>query len=198
LKEIVLEAVFMESPVMSSRSVAIRSIVALGLGLIALLRHDQALVNLVSLFGAYALVAGILALVSAAKHNAEYGRRWMVLEGIAGILIGLATFARPGITLHALTYLIATWAIMTGIFEIVGGIRMRKHIKRAWLYQLAGILSVFFGIQVIGLPLAGASAVTWLLGFYGLLFGIVLLGLSFKLRNLERNDVSNEERRRAA
>ena len=80
---------------MSSRSVTIRSVVALGLALIALLLHRQALVVLLSLFGSYALVAGILALVSAAKHDAEYGRRWMMLEGIAGTLIGLATFATP-------------------------------------------------------------------------------------------------------
>ena len=188
----------MESPVMSSRIVTIRGIVALGLALIALLLHAQALVGLVSLFGAYALVAGILALVSAAKHNAEYGRAWMVLEGIAGILIGLATFARSGITVHALTYLIATWAFITGAFEIVGASRMLKNSKHAWLYGLAGVLSVFFGIQFIGLPLAGASAVTWLLGVYGLLFGAVLLGLSFKLRKLERKNVLDEERRRAA
>jgi uncharacterized membrane protein HdeD (DUF308 family) len=188
----------MELTVMSSRSVAVRAIVALGLGLFALLLHDQASVSLVSLFGAYALIAGVLALVSAAKHNREYGRRWIVLEAIAGILIGLETFAMQGITLHALTYLIATWAIMTGVFQIVAGTRMRKHIKRAWLYRLAGILSVFFGIQLIGLPLAGASAVTWSLGFYGLLFGVLLLGLSFRLRYLEKKDVSYEERRRAA
>ena len=122
---------------MSSRIVTIRGIVALGLALIALLLHAQALVGLVSLFGAYALVAGILALVSAAKHNAEYGRAWMVLEGIAGILIGLATFARSGITVHALTYLIATWAIITGVFEIVGASRMLKtasmHGCMGWL-----------------------------------------------------------------
>ena len=183
---------------MGSRSIAIRGIVALGLGLIALLLHAQALAGLVSLFGAYALVAGILALVSAAKHNAEYGRRWMVLEGIAGILIGLATFASPGITLHALTYLIATWAIITGIFEIVGAIRMRKYITYAWLYKLAGVLSVLFGLQFIGLQLADPSAVTWLLGIYGLLFGAVLLGLSFNLRKLERRVVSADGRRRAA
>jgi|SRR3954469_10388400 len=183
---------------MSSRSITIRSVVALGLALIALLLHRQALVALVSLFGSYALVAGVLALVSAAKHDPEYGRRWIVLEGIAGIVIGLATFATAGITVHALTYLIATWAIITGIFEIVGALRMRKDMKHAWLYRLAGVLSILFGIQFIGLPLAGASAVTWLLGVYGLLFGAVLLGLGFNLRKLERKNVSVEERRRAA
>src|SRR5215813_15064654 len=189
----------MELPVMSSRSVALRGIVAVLLGIIAMLMPGPVLVSLVALFGAYALVSGILALVSAVKHHAEYGRGWVVLEGIVGILIGLATFAWPGKTLLVLTYLIAAWAIMTGIFEIVGAIRMRKYIKREWLYMLGGVVSVLFGIVVFNRPVAGALALTWVLGLYGLIFGAVLLGLSFNLRKLELGRVpADEERRRAA
>ena len=79
----------MRSAVMSSSSVAMRGIAALVLGLIALLLPGPALFALVFLFGAYALVDGILSLVAAAKENAEYGRGWLVLEGVAGIVVGL-------------------------------------------------------------------------------------------------------------
>src|SRR5262245_35754992 len=110
----------MSSPVMRSASVAPRAIAALVFGFFALTRPGSVLLGLVLVFGAYALVDGILTLVSAAKENAEYGRVWLVLEGLADIFIGLVAFVWPAITVLALTYLIAAWAIIKGIFELAG------------------------------------------------------------------------------
>jgi uncharacterized membrane protein HdeD (DUF308 family) len=187
------------SPVMSSWSVALRGIAALVFGFLALTVPGPVLMGLVLLFGAYALVGGILALVSAVKEKAEYGRGWRVLEGLAGIALGIMTFAWPGITALSLTYVIAAWAIVTGIFEFAGAIRLRKYIKHEWLYMLGGVLSVVLGVLIIGRPLAGALAITWMLGLYGILFGSVLLGLSFSLRKVERSQIPpREEERRAA
>src|SRR5262245_30512808 len=122
----------MSSPVMSSGSVALRGIAALVLGIFALTRPASVLLGLVLLFGVYVLVDGILTLVSAARGRAEYGRGWLVLEGVVDIVIGLATFAWPGITLLALTYLIAIWAIFKGIIELVGAVRLRRYIRHEW------------------------------------------------------------------
>ena len=188
----------MSSPVMSSGSVALRGIAALVLGFFALTRPGSVLLGLVLLFGAYALVDGILALVSAAKEQAEYGRGWLVLEGVVDILIGLATFAWPGITMLALTYLIAIWAIIKGILELVGAVRLRKYIRHEWLYIVGGLLSILLGVAIFGRPITGALAITSILGIYGLFFGAVLLGLSFNLRKMEKTALPEEERRRAA
>jgi uncharacterized membrane protein HdeD (DUF308 family) len=188
----------MSSPVMSSGSVALRGIAALALGFFALIRPGSVLMALVLLFGAYALVDGVLALVSAAKGNSEYGRGWLVLEGLVDIVIGLATFVWPGITMLALTFLIATWAIIKGIFELVGAVRLRKYIRHEWLYIVGGLVSILFGVALIGRPVLGALAITWMLGIYGLIFGAVMLGLSFNLRKVERSALPEIERRRAA
>jgi uncharacterized membrane protein HdeD (DUF308 family) len=190
----------MLSPVMSSWSVAVRGIAALVFGLIALFLPGPALFALVFLFGAYALADGIFALVSAVREDPEYGRGWLVLEGIVGIIVGLATFAWPGITAVALTYLIAAWAIVTGILEIAGAIRLRRYIRHEWLYILGGALSVLLGVLIMGRPLIGALTLTWMLGVYGIFFGAMLLGLSFNLRKLERSAAipPEEEQRRAA
>src|SRR5262245_52180454 len=110
-----IQEVSMSSPVMSSRTVALRGIAALIFGFLAVTRPASVLVGLVLVFGTYALVDGILTLFSAAKHNPEYGRGWLVLEGLVDILVGLATFVWPGITALALTYFIAAWAIIKGI-----------------------------------------------------------------------------------
>jgi len=183
---------------MSSWSVAVRGIIALVFGFFALTRPVSALLGLVLVFGAYALVDGILTLVSAAKENAEYGRGWLVLEGLADIFIGLATFVWPGITALALTYLIAIWAIIKGISELAGAIRLRRYIRHEWLYIIGGLVSILLGVAIFGRPILGALAITRMLGIYGLFFGVVLLALSFNLRRVEKAVLPEEERRRAA
>ena len=188
----------MSSPVMSSWSVALRGIAALGLGFFALMRPGSVLLGLILVFGAYAVVDGILTLVSAAKENAEYGRGWLVLEGLADIFVGLATLVWPGITALALTYLIATWAIIKGIFELVGAIRLRKYIRHEWRYIVGGLVSIILGVAILGRPTLGLLAITSMLGIYGVFFGVVLLNLSFNLRAVEKVVLPEAERRRAA
>ena len=99
----------------------------------------------------------------------------MLLEGIVGIAVGV-------LTALALLYLIAAWTIVTGIFEIVEAVRLRREIKGEWLLVLGGIAALVFGVILVILPGAGALAVIWLIGAYSILFGIVLLGLAFRLQ----------------
>jgi uncharacterized membrane protein HdeD (DUF308 family) len=95
-------------------------------------------------------------------------------------------FAWPEITAFALVLLIAAWAIVTGVLEIVAAIDLRKQIRHEWLLALSGALSIVFGILVVLQPDAGALAVVWLLGAYALVFGGTLIGLAFRVRGLGR------------
>ncbi len=140
---------------------------------------------LVLLFGAYALVDGIFAVIAAiraAEHHARWGA--LLLEGLAGLAVGIATFFWPAVTALALLYFIAAWAIVTGFFEIAAALRLRREIQGEWALILAGILSVFFGVLLLAFPGAGALAVVWLIAVYALAFGILLLLLGFRLRRL--------------
>ena len=117
----------------------------------------------------------------------------MILNGLAGIAIGVLTLLWPGITALVLLYFIAAWAILTGVFEIAAAIRLRREIEGEWLLALAGITSVIFGILLVALPGPGALALTWLIGAYALVFGILMLVLAFRLRRwrdtVERREV---------
>ena len=161
----------------------IRGIAAVIFGILALAMPGIALVVLVLLFGAYALVDGIFALIGAVRA-AEAKDRWahLLFVGIFGILVGAITFFYWQITAFALLYLIAAWAIVTGILELVGAFELRRLMPGELWWVLAGLASIAFGVLLIERPGSGALAVVWIIAFYAILFGGFLIGLSFRLR----------------
>lgn len=162
---------------------AIRGVAAILFGIGAFLWPGLTLAVLVLMFGAYALVDGIFAIIAGISARKEQERWWMmILVGVAGIITGILTFMWPHITAFVLLYFIAIWAIVSGVFEIAAAIRLRKEIEGEWLLALAGIASVIFGVLLVILPGAGALAVVWMIGSYALIFGILMLVLAFRLR----------------
>ncbi len=166
-------------------ALAFRGIVAIVFAILTFFVPGLTLAAIVLMFGVWAFIDGILALISAVRA-AQGHRRWgaFLLEGIVGIAAGLFTFFIPGLTLFFLIYLVAAWAIITGIFEIAAAIRLRRHIAGEWLLGLAGVISIVFGILIYIAPIAGAVVIVWWLGGYALIFGILLLVLAFRLRSL--------------
>ncbi|MGZ3530779.1 MAG: HdeD family acid-resistance protein [Vulcanimicrobiaceae bacterium] len=165
-------------------AVLIRGIAAIVFGILAFTIPGATLFALVILFGAYALIDGIFAIVAAVRA-AEAHTRWMPLavEGIIGILIAAITFFYPGITALTLVYVIAAWAILTGIFELFAAFQLRQVVtNEVWLI-IAGILSIVFGVIIAIRPGGGALAIVWLIGFYAIVFGIALVALAFRLRS---------------
>ncbi len=168
-------------------ALALRGVFAVLFGLLTFLIPGITLFTLVLLFGAYAILDGIFDIISAVRAP---GRHWpLVLEGVVGIIIGILTFIWPGITTMVLLYLIAFWAIFTGILEIVAGIRLREVIANEWLLILMGVLSVLFGFLILIFPGAGALAIIIWIGAYSLLFGIMLIALAFLLRRFRQLEV---------
>src|SRR5512139_1896140 len=166
---------------------AVRGVVAIIFGVVAFTRPEQALQALVLVFGAYALVDGIFAIVAGIAARGHFERWWAVLlEGLAGVVIGLLTFFWPNITALVLLYFIAGWALITGIFEIVATIQLRRVITGEWMLILGGLLSILFGVFMFVYPLAGAVSVIWVIGIYAVVFGILEIIFAFRLNGLRR------------
>jgi hypothetical protein len=109
------------------------------------------LVTLVLLYGAYAFIDGLTAIWVGGKSRA-----WAVLLfGMLGVVVGIYTFFYPGVTALALLYLIAAWAFVRGIFEIVVAIQLRKEIRYEWALIVSGLISIIFGIVLVANPRAG-------------------------------------------
>src|ERR671921_1059528 len=164
---------------------ALRGLAAMVFGVLAFVWPGITLWALVLLFGAYMLVDGIFAIVAAVRAAGREARWWLLLiEGVLGVLAGLVAALWPGLSALALLYFIAAWAIVTGIFEIVGAIRLRREIEGEWALILGGALSVLFGVLLIVIPApAGILSLVWLIGAYAVAFGVLLLILAFRLRN---------------
>jgi uncharacterized membrane protein HdeD (DUF308 family) len=160
----------------------LRGIAAIIFGGLALAWPGMTLVTLILFYGAYVLVDGVLAIVAAITGGTLAPRWWLAVVGLLGIAAGLLTFLMPGVTALVLLYFIAGWAIATGVFQIVGAIRLRKEIDNEWLLILGGIISVLFGGVLFASPGAGALALITVIGIYAIIIGVLLVALSFRLK----------------
>ena len=171
---------------------AIRGGLAVLFGLVAILKPGTALSFLVSLFGAYALVDGVFALLTAARFT-HTDDRWglLVVEGVIGVAVGIATFVHPATTALLLTYFVAGWAILTGAIEIAAAVRLRRVIAGEFALLALGVVSLLLGIGMLASPRAALGVLVWMIGAYALLFGFGLLSLAWRLRNLNVSHVQN-------
>jgi uncharacterized membrane protein HdeD (DUF308 family) len=164
-------------------ALALRGAIAILFGLAAFLRPDIALEALILLFGAYALVDGVFSIVGVFGGTRGGTPRWLLfVEGVVSILAGLIAFVFPGLTAVALLYLIAAWAVITGVLEIATAIRLRQEIQGEWALILGGIASVLFGLILAVLPAVGILSLIWLIGAYAVAFGILLLITALRVR----------------
>jgi uncharacterized membrane protein HdeD (DUF308 family) len=165
-------------------SFVLRGLLAVVVGVIFLLFPQLGLQALILAFAAWMIVDGGTELIGAWRMRGQ--KQWWVdiLEGVAGIVVGVIAVVIPGLTALALLFLVAAWAIVTGVLEIVAAIRLREHISNELWLGLAGLLSVLFGLYLVLFPGAGMLSLLWLAGFFAILFGATLLLLGWRLRGI--------------
>ena len=163
-------------------ALALRGVLAILFALVAFFMPGVTITALVLVFGAYAFVDGIFALVAGLRLAHRHGRSGgLLLEGILNILIGIICFLWPATALVALVYLIAIWAIVTGVALVAAGLALIR-LSGEWLLVLGGVLSILLGLILFVTPAAGVVALSWWLGIYALFFGIMLLSVAFRIR----------------
>ena len=162
----------------------IRGVAAIVFGVLAFVWPGLTLVTLVLFYGAFALVDGVIALIAAFTGGARQAPAWwLVVVGLLGIGAGIATFVMPGLTAILLILFIGVWALVHGIFEIIGAIQLRKEIDNEWMLILSGVISVLFGLVVVIVPSAGALGLIWAIAAYSIVFGISFIALALRLKN---------------
>ena len=175
-------------------ALVLRGVAAVIFGILAFIWPQITITVLVLLFGAFIFVDGIFAIIAAFRQREGNAQWWLLLiEGLAGVGIGILTFFFPNATALVLVLFIAAWAILTGILEIIAAIRLRKEIEGELLLAISGILSLAFGVLAFFFPASGATAIVWLIGAYAILFGIVMISLGLRLRSWRNKNLNQRQ-----
>ncbi len=163
----------------------IRGLFGLALGVLALIFPGATLAVAVLLIGAYLIVDGVVAIWKSFSIMRSDAHWWvLLLEGILGVVVGLAIFAWPGLSALTLAYLVGYWAIITGVLAIVTAFRVRAHVPGEWLYILYGVVSVIFGFIVLFAPATGLVYIVLMIAIYGFVIGATMIALAFRARSL--------------
>lgn len=169
--------------------ILVRGLVAIAFGVLVFMYPPAAILTFVIFFAAFSFADGLIVLITAFRFtHPDSGRWWwMIVQGIAGIAVGVLTWFWPNITAWVLGILIAAWAVVTGILEIGAAFQLRKNVAGEIFLLIVGLLSVALGIILLWYawgPLIALLAWVWLVGAYAIVAGISLVILSFRLRSL--------------
>jgi uncharacterized membrane protein HdeD (DUF308 family) len=169
---------------------ALRGVLGIIFGSLALIFPGATMLSLVILFSAYMLIDGVFGIISAVRAIRRKDDRWglLIFEGVVNIAVGIIALLWPGITVIAFVWLVGAWAIVTGALMTAAGFRLDIDHGRWWLI-LGGMLSLAFGALLIATPLIGAVVLTWWIGAYAIAFGVALVVFSLKLRSRQQERI---------
>ena len=162
--------------------VVVRGVVAILFGVIAILWPQITVLALAFLWGFYLLMDGVAAIAMGMGRGTD--RMYMIGIGVLGIAAGVIALVWPQITVVALLVLIAVWAIIWGAMQIAAAIRLRKVIRNEWFLAISGAISLVLGVLLIVQPAEGAIALLVAIAFFAIAWGLVLIVLGFRLRQL--------------
>ncbi|WP_156066930.1 HdeD family acid-resistance protein [Pseudonocardia halophobica] len=168
--------------------VLLRGVLIALFGIIALVSPGIALLTLVFLFGFYAILDGVVAVVMGVRARKTAAHWvWPVVQGVLSVIAGIVALAWPGVTALALLFVVAFWAIVMGVAEIAEAFTARRAGAHAWGWTLvAGIVNVLFGLALLVWPATGILALIWLVGLFALIGGVILIGWAFRIRAIAK------------
>lgn len=170
---------------------ALRGVAAIVFGVVVFLGPATSLLALGMLWGAYAIVDGILTWMLGRASRGGHRFGWFLFEGVIGVALGLFAFASPSLTALALAIAISAWAVTTGLAGVGASIRLRRHLSGEWLLAATGVLSIAFGVLLAVVPESAALAPIWMLAAYAVVFGLFLVALGLRLNRWRSSSVES-------
>jgi uncharacterized membrane protein HdeD (DUF308 family) len=163
--------------------VALRGLLAVAFGCLALLERGTTAVVPVLAFSGFAIVDGVFMIASAVSDRLDerHGTA-LLIGGLVAVALGFVAAIPPGISGAALVLLIAAWAIVIAIAEVVASLQLRKDIDHEWLFLSAGLLTLCLGAMLLGTLGVGAPVPRPWIGVYAVAAGLLLVALGLRLR----------------
>jgi uncharacterized membrane protein HdeD (DUF308 family) len=101
--------------------------IVVGVILIRHLHLTRAVIGLI--IGITWIVQGLAALIGGISSDAREGRAWWIAFGVISLIAGIVVAATPASSLNVLAVLLGIWFIIMGIFEIIGGLMLRRELR---------------------------------------------------------------------
>lgn len=164
-------------------AILVRGVVAILFALLAFFATGFTMDLLLLFLGVYLILDGLFSVVGSAMAAPDHSNWWMLmLEGLVSLVAGLAIWLYPGISLVIMLYIVAVWAIVTGIFEFLASMTASWAASGKVFLGVTGVLSIILGVMVLIYPEFTVSAIIWLMGIYALVIGVSMIFLGLKLR----------------
>jgi uncharacterized membrane protein HdeD (DUF308 family) len=169
-------------------AVALRGLIGVVIGIVAVTWPRVTLSTVLGLLGVYLLFDGVLTIVASFRASRAHKRWWpYLLEGLVSLGVGALAFFHPMAIAFALLLLVAFRSFVTGLVEIATAVWLRRETSSSqWFLWLAGLMSIAFGVALLFMPGAGALTLVWLAGFYTIVFGILEIVTAFMVKGVAR------------
>lgn len=163
-------------------AILLRGVLAILFGVLAFMWPGITLLTLILLYGGFAFADGVLSLIAAVRGGSPMPRWWLVVVGLMGLAVGVLTVFLPVVTGFVLLMFIAAWAVVTGVMQVYGAIKLRHEIDGEWWLIASGVLSILFGAMLVVWPGAGALAMVLVIGTFAIIYGALMIGFALRLR----------------
>ncbi len=167
--------------------VVLRGVVAVVFGIVAIVWPEITVLSLALLWGVYMLLDGVASIVMGMGSGTD--RMYMIVLGALGIASGVIALVWPQITVIVLLVVIAVWAIVAGVMQISAAVRLRKVIRNEWFLAISGVVTLVLGLLLIVQPAEGAIALLVAIATFAIAWGVVLIVLGFRLRQLRSRPI---------
>ena len=153
-------------------------------GIIAFMNPGVTFAILLTWFGVFLFIDGVLSLINVLSNWKGAEDKWMfVLEGLVNIVLGILIFRAPATYTIVAVFFMGFWSIFSGVSRIAMAIQLRKEMTGEGWLALSGVLGILFGIIIISNPAIGVATFMYVLAFFALAIGLLLVLLSFKVKN---------------
>ena len=154
-------------------------------GILAFTNPGIALLVLATFFAAFILIDGAANVWGALQNRDKDGWIALLLFGALGVFFGGYALAVPPLSMIALIYVIAFFALANGLTTIFLGWKVRKEITTEWVLYVSGALSVLFALLILFRPGVGGIAVAYMVGAWAIIIGLLRIYFAFFIKNLK-------------
>jgi len=169
----------------------LQGVAAALLGVLLVASTEKTLVVLIALLGIYWIISGIFNIVAALSGHVEDHKWWVVVAGVISIIAGIVVLDNmvwSSIVLPTLAVIImGIAALINGVVTIFAGRGKQGNRERSWAGFFLGVLYILFGILLLANPVIGAAALIYAVAIWGIIGGIILIVLSFRVKRLNHD-----------